>query len=185
MEIAVINFDDTYLPMQVAEDLSFMTFISPLKNGGEQLLKVNIKHLQNDLLPNVYNLSFGPLRPNGEGEIDDEIKIHHSDVNKVFSTIILFALTFLNTNKHTTIGIDGSNDGRAYFYHRIFIKNRVYLSGFFVLLGVDWYVRLLRNGEVERDSDGSPFPKPKPEPFDYNRSTKDLYRYYMFHLLPI
>jgi hypothetical protein len=29
---------------------------------------------------------------------------------------------------------------------------------------------------------GAPLLKPRPEPFDYERSTKDLYWYYMFHL---
>lgn len=160
-----------------------MTFESPQRNGAEPvLLKIKIKNLEDQLLPNVFNLSFGPIQE--DGEIDDNIRLHHQDVNRVFSTIILFALTFLQTYRHATIGLDGSNDGRAYLYHRMFVTNREYLGQFFISLGVDWYVRLLRNLTVEEDANGNPFFKPKPEPFDYTRSTRDLYRYYMFHLIP-
>jgi hypothetical protein len=63
----------------------------------------------------------------------------------------------------------------------MFFKNKAYLEEFFVSIGVDWYVRLLRNGDIERDADGEPYFKPKPEPFDYKR-VRDLNRYYMFHL---
>jgi hypothetical protein len=178
-----INLDETYAPIGVAENLSFITFDSPQRNGAaDVLLKIEIKHLEDQLLPNVYNLSFGPI--DEDGEINDSIRCHHENVNKVFSTIILFSLTFLQTHRHATIGLDGSDDGRAYLYHRMFITNREYLCQFFISLGVDWYVRLLRNGTVEADTSGNPFFKPKPEPFDYNRSTRDLYRYYMSHLIP-
>lgn len=177
----LINLEDIYAPIDVAEDLSFMTFDSPIPTGT-QLIKIKITPLEDGLLPNVYNLCFGPLGP--DGEIDDAVSVPHNDKNKVFSTIILFALTFLQTNKNFTIGLDGSNEVRAYLYHRMFITNRKHLGEFFVSLGVDWYVRLLRNFEIEKNEDGSAFFKPKPEPFDYNRSTRDLYRYYMFHLLP-
>jgi hypothetical protein len=180
MKLVVIDLDDTYTPFNVAGDLSFMIFNCPLKSGRSIFLKIIIKPLENVLLPNVYNLSFGP--PSDNDEIDDAAKIHHQDVSKVFSTILLFALTFLNTNKHVTIGLDGSNDGRAYLYHRIFGTNREYLNELFVPLGVDWYVRLLRTGFVELDVEGRPFFKPKPELFDYGRPAKDLYRYYLFHL---
>src|SRR6218665_417948 len=160
-----------------------MTFESPQKNCTDPiLLKIKIKNLENQLLPNVYNLSFGPIEENGE--INDEVRCHHKDADRVFSTIILFALTFLQMNRHATIGLDGSKDARAYLYYRMFISNREFLCQFFIPLGVDWYVRLLRNLTVEADAKGKPFFKPKPELFDYTRSTGDLYRYYMFHLVP-
>jgi len=91
-------------------------------------------------------------------------------------------LTFLQENPTVAIGLDGSNDVRAYLYHRMFCSNKEYLDEYFVALGVDWFVRLLRNNDYERNADGSAFFKPRPEPFDYQRAAKDLYRYYMFHL---
>jgi hypothetical protein len=81
------------------------------------------------------------------------------------------------------IGLDGTDDIRATLYHSMFKVNKENLSEYFETIGVDWYVKLLRNQiEIERKDDGSPFFKPRPERFDYSRSRHDLYRYYMFEL---
>ncbi len=176
-----INFEDTYEPVEVAGDLSFMTFYSEVDNGRLILLKIKILPLGDPLLPNVYNMSFGPLL--NKTEIDDNAKLNHQNSGKVFSTILLFSLLFLQTNPGFTIGIDGSNNVRAYLYHRMFLTNRIYLNEYFVTIGVDWYVKLLRNNSIESDAQGKPYFKPKPEPFDYNRPAKNLYRYYMYKLL--
>lgn len=175
-----IDFEDTYEPVEVAADLSFMTFYSETKDESTVLLKVLISPLQDSFLLNVSNLSFGPLL--SSGEIDDTVKINHLNKNKMFSTILLFSLAHLQSNPQITIGIDGSNNTRAYLYHRMFHTNREYLDEYFITIGVDWYVKLLRNGDVERDEKGFPYFKPRPEPFDYERPSSSLYRYYMFHL---
>lgn len=176
-----IDFENTYEPQDVASDLSYLTFYTEIKNGSPLLIKISIQPLGFPLLPNVYNLSFGPLLSNGD--INDSAKINHSNKDKVFSTILLFCLAYLQSNPSITIGLDGTNDVRAYLYHRMFLTNKKNLQEYFITIGVDWYVKLLRNGEVELDKDGHAFFKPKPEPFDYNRLPTDLYRYYMFHLL--
>ena len=134
-------------------------------------------------MPNVFNLAFGPL--GNDNKIDDKIRVSHKNLNKVFSTILLFAITFLedNSDKEYSIGIDGSNETRAYLYHRMFRYNNDSLSDTIITVGVDWYVKLLRNGtDIERDSDGLPLFKPRPEPFDLKREPRDLYRYYIFSL---
>ena len=57
------------------------------------------------------------------------------------------------------------------------------MSEYFDAVGVDWYVKLLRNQQdVERDHDGNPFFKPRPEEFDYTRTRAGLYRYYILQL---
>jgi hypothetical protein len=175
-----IDFEDTYEPIQVAEDLSFMTFFTDVSNNPPILIKIEISALGDPLLPNVFNMAFGPISQNGD--IEDTVKINHLNKDKVFSTILLFSLVYLQSNPKMTIGIDGSNDTRAYLYHRMFITNREYLDEYFVTIGVDWYVKLLRNGSIEMDSNGIPYFKPKPEPFDYQRPAKYLYRYYMYQL---
>lgn len=175
-----IDFENTFEFVEYGENLSFVTFYSPLNNGQKELLKVKIKPLNDPLLPNVYNLSFGPIIE--FGGVDDKIQLNHVNSNKVFSTILLYALSYIEIFPNVTIGVDGSNDVRAYLYHRMFHTNREYLSDFFITIGVDWYVKLLRHGnDVERDNLGIPVFKPKPEPFDYERKSTDLYRYYMFH----
>lgn len=142
-----INFEDTYEPREVAEDLSFMTFYTEVKDLGDLLLKIEISSLGDPLLPNVFNLAFGPLKDNGD--VDDSVKVNHLNTDKMFSTVLFFSFIFLQNNPQVTIGIDGSNDARAYLYHRMFSTNKEYLDDYFITIGVDWYVKLLRNGAVE------------------------------------
>jgi hypothetical protein len=178
-----INLDDTLDANSVSEDLTRFTFNSELRDGNVVELHVLISEHPDPLLPGVYNLAFGPLRK--DNEIDDKITLRHKNVNKVFSTVLLFAITFLENyrDENYFIGIDGSNEIRANLYHRMFRYNYDHLSDMIVTVGVDWYVKLLRNGtDIERDSDGIPLFKPRPEPFDLNRSPRDLYRYYIFSL---
>jgi hypothetical protein len=178
--VVKINFENVYAHQATASNFMEAIFNSYDKEGKPVLLKILIDPPKNSMLPNVYNLCFGPLTR--EGVIDDTAHIYHEDLNKLFSTIILFSLTFLQENPKATIGLDGSNDARAYLYHRIFSSNKIYLDEYFVALGTDWFVRLMRNNDYERRPDGFAFFKPKPEPFDYQRPARDLYRYYMFNL---
>jgi len=177
-----INFESIFEPIEVAEDLSFMTFYSTIITGEDILIKVEIEPLGDPLLPNVYNLAFGPL--NDGGGINDTANINHKNIGKMFSTILSYSLFFLqhNADNNINIGLDGSSDVRAYLYHRMFQTNKKHLDEFFSSIRVDWYARLLRNQDIERDEDGNAFFKPRPEPFDYKRANHDLYRYYMFKL---
>jgi len=61
----------------------------------------------------VYNLGFGP--PDGAGSFSDTVSLSHSNPAKVFSTVILVAIAFLERNPSLAIGIDGSDDRRAYY----------------------------------------------------------------------
>lgn len=172
-----INLEDTYEPLYVSDDLTEFVFNSELKDASTVDLHVKFRNIKNVFLPNVYNLAYGPLGHNGK--IDDKIKLHHQNVNKLFSTIVFFAITFLDTYKERKVGIDGSNDGRAYWYHRMFQSNYEELADLVIIIGVDWYVKLLRDGSVESDETGEPLFKPRPEPFDAKRKASDLYRYYL------
>lgn len=177
-----IDLDDTFHPKTVNKDLTKFTFESQLTDKSVIELHVKISNHSDPLLKGVFNLAFGPLGKNGE--IDDEIQLKHKNGNKVFSTVLFYAIAFLQINPESySIGIDGSNEIRAYLYHRMFRFNHRTLSDTIVTVGVDWYVRLLRNGtDIERDENNFPFFKPRPEPFDLDRNTNDLYRYYMFSL---
>lgn len=176
----IINLDDTIQPHYVSHDLMDFKFYSPLKTGGTAELMVQIRNINDPLLPNVFNLGFGP--PDNSGSFSDRISLNHLNPGQVFSTIILLAVAFLRLNPSLAIGIDGSDDRRAYLYHRMFGSNRYALEDTLILTGVDWYVRLLRSGDVERDPTGAPYFKPRPEAFDFQRKTKDLYRYYIINL---
>ncbi|QPH38411.1 DUF6934 family protein [Pedobacter endophyticus] len=179
MQIA-IDFEQTYPPTFIAEDLTEMRFNALQRDGSIQQILVKISKHPDPLLPDVYNLGFGP--PASNGGFKDNVSLHHSNINKVFSTVLFLALAFLDSNNGFTIGIDGSNDLRARLYHRMFKHNRAYFNEFFLAIGVDWYVRIFRNGQYEAHEDGTPYAKPRPELFDYERENRDLYRYYMFKL---
>jgi len=178
-----INLNDTYEASFVSSDLKKFTFYSELKDDTQIDLEVVITEHPDPFLADVFNLAFGSIKQ--DGGIDDGAILKHKNVNKVFSTVLLFAISFLkfHNRKAYSIGIDGSNETRAYLYHRMFRYNNEHLSKAIVSVGVDWYVKLLRNGaDIERDVEGFPFFKPRPEPFDLNRVSTDLYRYYMFSL---
>ena len=178
-----IKLEDTFtlLSAVINKNISITEFYSPQKGGVPALIRVVIAPHPDPLLANVYNLAMGP--PVGTSDIDDTVLLKHNNSNKVFSTAILFALTFLSDFPETIIGLDGTNDLRATLYHSMFKVNRANLGEYFNTIGVDWYVKLLRNQvDIERRHDGSAFFKPRPERFDYNRNRDDLYRYYMFEL---
>jgi len=175
-----INLEDTYEPILINDDITEFKFNSELRSGEIIDLYVRFEKINDPFLPDVYNLAFGPIDSNNV--IDDSIKMNHVNLNKLFSTIILFSITFLDHYQEVSVGIDGSNDSRAYLYHRMFESNQEELKEILITIGVDWYVRLLRNGNVEVDHDGVPFFKPKPEPFDLTRKASDLYRYYLIAL---
>lgn len=177
-----IDLNNIYTPSYVSPELDHFIFEGVLKDDSTINLHVNIIPHPEELLPNVYNFAFGPLDSNNQ--INDCIKLKHKDVSKLFSTLILYGLTFLNEKSPDSfIGIDGSDDLRAILYHKIFKSNIKNLKNIISVIGVDWYVKLLRNRtEIELDTQGNPFFKPRPESFDTQRESKDLYRYYMYKL---
>lgn len=180
MKIA-IDFENVYDIISITPDFTEATFYSFDRCGHPILIKILLKRVDNPLLPGVHNLAFGPTIE--DGSIDDKVRIKHKDSSKLFSTILVFCLNFLQENPGIKIGLDGSDDTRAQFYHRILINNKDYLGEYFVLLGVDWCVRLLRNGKVETDAKDDPLFRLRSELFDFQRTTKELYRYYMFYLI--
>lgn len=137
-----IDFENCYETEPVTADLRLIRFNSERTDYTTVQIGVLIGHQPQALLPNVYNLAFGPMDDNNE--IDDQAKVAHADHSKVFSTIILSALTFLNNNPDKYLGIDGSNNARAYLYFRTIQNNYYILTQYFDIFGVNYYVRVLR-----------------------------------------
>lgn len=142
-----INFEERYKIDTVSDNLSSSSFQTTLKDGSNVQLGVQISDEMHPLMPDVYNLGFGPL--NEQGEIDDKAKLAHANHSKVFSTILFAGMTFLSENDHTFLGIDGSNNARAYLYYRCIQNNFDYLAKYFKIYGVNYYVRILRKGQEE------------------------------------
>jgi hypothetical protein len=178
-----IDFNNTYEIEPVSDDLRVSTFNTQLADGEEIPLQVEISSESHELLPSVYNLAFGPT--DEKGKINDKAEIAHVDHSKVFSSILLAALTYLTDHPEQYLGIDGSNDARAYLYYRYLQRNFDYLDQFFEMYGLKYYVRITRFGKNQYDN-----------PFDFEdvqpmtaRITKNqfirpdfMYNYFIFKL---
>ena len=106
------------------------------------------------LMEQKFNLGFGPL--DSKGRIDDKAELQHSNYSMVFSTILFVGLTYLNSNPTHYLGIDGSNNARAYLYFKFIQKNYYYLEQFFNIFGIKYYVRITRFGKSQYE-----------DPFDF------------------
>lgn len=137
-----LNLDDCYEIEALTKDWTLSTFTAPLQNGEKVSVGVEISDEEHRLLPGVHNLAFGPL--NKFQQIDDSIKIYHKNYSKLFSTILLCGVEYLTKHKNKFLGIDGSNNARAYLYYRCLLQNMEYLNKYLNLSGVNYYVRVLR-----------------------------------------
>ena len=178
-----IDFDNTFDIEDISPDLRIAFFPTVLRDGREVLLKIEISNEAHDLLPNVFNLAFGPQ--NERGEIDDKAELAHENYSKVFSTILLNALNYLNENPGHYLGIDGSDNSRAYYYWRFCQRNFDYLSQYFSMYGLKYYVRISRFGKTQYEN-----------PFDFDDIhveadriiktdvwPKLMYNYFIFKLI--
>ncbi len=177
-----IDFDKTIGFEEISEDLRIAKFSTEVATGGKVELKVEISNEAHALLPNVFNLAFGPM--NGRGQIDDRAELPHKDYSGIFSTILLHALSFLTNNPDQYLGVDGSDNSRAYYYWRFLQRNYDYLDKYFEMFGLKYYVRITRFGKKQYDN-----------PFDFedvdaqpNRiykmvgGPKLMYNYFIFKL---
>lgn len=180
-----IDFSDTYPIENVEGSLSRFHFTSLDTSGNPVTLHVCISDNCNPFLPDVFNLAFGPL--NESGEIDDVAVIKHSQSSKVYSTILLGALTFLNANRGQYVGIDGSNLVRSCLYYKLFQLNHDYLSRYLNSFGIKYYIRLLSGKEKgdpfvldDEDLASSPIRIPRHFSIKWNK----MFNYFIFNLIP-
>ncbi|MBS1661401.1 MAG: hypothetical protein JST68_10165 [Bacteroidetes bacterium] len=145
-----IDFGNAYKIRLLSEDLRASTFTSDVKDGTVVVLRVEISSQPHVLLPSVFNLAFGPT--DSKGKIDDKAEIAHKDYSKVFSSILLAGLTYLTEHPDHFLGIDGSNNARAYLYYRFIQQNFIYLDKYFEIYGVKYYVRISRFGKNQYDN---------------------------------
>lgn len=178
-----IDFDNLYDIENISPDLKFSTFNTALDDGRSLPLLVKISNQSHDLLPNVYNLAFGPL--NRKGKVDDKAELKHADYSKVFSTILFSAVAYLKNNPDHYLGIDGSDNARAYFYYRALQRNFNYLDQHFRMFGIKYFVRITRFGKTQYDNPFD-FEDIMPYPFRIRKgdlvSQDNMYNYFIFNL---
>jgi Family of unknown function (DUF6934) len=180
-----LNFNDCYETEILKPDFSLCCFETCLKDGNTAKIGIHIPGTVHPLIPDVYNLSFGPI--NSNGEIDDRVKLNHQHHSRVFSTVVLAALTFLERKQSCFLGIDGSNNARAYLYFRCIQNNYDFLTRYFRIFGVNYYARILRK---ERDEDSSHpidpediLTLPKSIQKEIILTYEKLYNYFIFKLI--
>jgi hypothetical protein len=178
-----INFEERY-ELETSNNTTSGRFTSRLKDGKEVQLGIEIGAEAHPLMPDVHNLAFGPL--DDVGQIDDRIRLSHVDHSRVFSTILFASLLFLKEYPGRYLGVDGSNNARAYMYYRCIRNNLAYLSEQFNIRGVKYYIRILR--KLCDADDGFPIDGddlivvPKLIAADERIQSDKLYNYFIFNL---
>jgi hypothetical protein len=140
-----IDLKNAYSIVLEAKQQQASVFNTILTSGQKIRLGVQIAHTPHPLIPNAYNLVFGPIKANGR--IDDKARLSHQDHSRVFSTVLLEAMAYLKEHPNDCVGIDGSNNARAYLYYRCIQNNYTYLTSIFNITGINYYIRMLREGK--------------------------------------
>lgn len=183
MVSVTFDFENLYPTDDISPDLRVTTFRTVLNDGSELPLKVEIESEAEELLPDVYNLAFGPM--NAQEEIDDKAQVSHQDYSKCFSTILFSGVTYLQSNPDDYLGVDGSDNRRATLYYRQIQTNYDYLEQFFEIYGIKYYVRITRFGKRQYDN---PFDFKdifaKPERILKRAVPRMMYNYFIFRLKP-
>jgi hypothetical protein len=177
-----VNFEHIYELDSISDDLRIATFQSQLQGGGLTSLTIKISKDSHELLPDVYNLAYGPLKDGKH--IDDKAEIPHQDYSRVFSTILLSALKYLITNPDHYLGVDGSENLRAWYYWRFLQRNYDYLAEHFDMFGLKYYVRISRFGKYQYD-DPFDFEDIQPHPdriVKMDGWPREMYNYFIFRL---
>jgi hypothetical protein len=169
----------------ISKNLRNSSFTTILQNGETTPVGIIISEKTHPLMPNVYNLAFGPLNQNNQ--IDDLAKLSHQNYSKLFSTIVFACINFLNNNKEKFLGIDGSSNARAYLYYRCIQNNYDYLSKYINIYGINYYLRILRKLKDEDDSHPFDYEDIRTIPHNINRNSsithKKLHNYFIFKLI--
>lgn len=146
-----IDLLNTYEPTLVDFQLRLMHFYTFSEDKPVEL-RAFISNQQHPFMPDVYNLAFGPPDPETDTGVLDKIKIRHDDLDKLLSTLLLFAYTYLSDNMNHYVGIDGSCNLRAAMYYRKLQANYGILkSTFSTIAGNKYYIRFRRFNKQEND----------------------------------
>ncbi|HEY8970483.1 MAG TPA: hypothetical protein VIM64_15365, partial [Puia sp.] len=79
-----IDLENVYSIVAKNADQRASEFDTILTNAKRVRLGIRISHTPHTLIPNAYNMAFGPIK--GNGSIDDKARLSYEDYSKVFST---------------------------------------------------------------------------------------------------
>jgi hypothetical protein len=128
-----MNYDH-YTNLRFTEDYHIFLFFS---NGPKGRLKKIVIYSQLNDLPNGYNLGFGTLKINGDGEeyVDVNEISDNGDRDKILATIALTAFAFTDKYPDRKIYLSGSNKIRTRLYQMAINNAYDELSERFVIFG--------------------------------------------------
>lgn len=178
-----LNFGTIYKVMATNEKMSRFIFETELLYGGTMEIVVEIKPLRNLFLNEFLNLAFGPV--DEDGYINDFAAVPHLDYSKAFSTVLFCGFSFLTRHANARLGINGSDFRRTYLYFRILQHNYDYLTRYFHLIGIKYFVRLLQGADKNKGLNVDP-DELLSVPCAIERGPlcehKSLFNYFMFSL---
>jgi hypothetical protein len=178
-----IDFEDTYELLPIGDGVRKGFFNTELIDGEITNMKIEISEEPEEWMPNVYNMGYGLV--DARGEMDDKVNVEHANYSKMFSTVLSQARRYLSVNPKHEIGIDGSDERRTKLYYRLIKNNYLYLSRYFKIFGVKYYVRLTRLGKNQYDN---PFDfkdisfELKPLNENIENNMEFMYNYFVFKL---
>jgi hypothetical protein len=128
-----MNYDH-YTNLRFAEDYHLFLFYSA---GPKGTLKKIVAYTELKNLPNAYNLGFGTLKTNKDGNeyIDDSEVSDNGDRNKILATIAITAYAFIDKYPHKKIYLRGNDKVRTRLYQMAIGHAYDELSESFTILG--------------------------------------------------
>lgn len=176
-----LNLDNSY-KLKSEPTLDYFVFTAVLKGGSKIPIVVIIHPPVNELMPDVYDLSYGPVDENQM--IDENVILSFNNPSKVFSTLAFAALFFLNENPGAFLGISAVDTRQALLYRRLIKDNFDYIAHYYQISGVEFYAKQ----DIANNKDGNKGLKPgqtlqvSNEIKDVDVDLRNLFSYYLLKL---
>jgi hypothetical protein len=128
-----MNYDH-YSNVRFTRDYHLFLFDS---DGPKGKLKKIIAYTKLENLPDTYNLGFGTLKVNHDGEeyVDDNEISNNGDRNKILATVAISAYAFINKYPDKKIYLKGVDRVRTRLYQIAINQAYDELSEQFIILG--------------------------------------------------
>ena len=105
--------------------------------------------------PNIYNLAFGDLLP--DGDIDDQVKNDNKDRDKILATIAAIVYEFTAKHANKRVFFTGSTIARTRLYRMALTTNLTELSNDFKIFGLNLEGEMYKIEEFRKGIDYGAF----------------------------
>jgi hypothetical protein len=176
-----LNLDNIYR-LNPKPGLDYFVFNTIVKGGKKVPIVVIIRPPVDELMPDVYEISYGPV--DRHQKIDDSAELDHVNPSKVFSTLAFAGLLFLSEHPGAYLGINAFDPQRACLYHRFVRGNYDYLAHYFQISGMHFEAKgnLLKDADVSKATETNDTVHVPQKIDDAKMNPKNLFNYYLFKL---